>query len=179
MDKKEFAMFASALRTYYPKENLLPNNQAIELWYQELCDIPYDVAQASLRKWVVNNKWSPSIFEIREMSITVSMGDIPAWDEGWEQVMKAIRTYGLYNADKAMQELDPISRQCVERLGFRNICMSENIAADRANFRIIFESLIERKKKDSLLPQPLKEAILAIQQQNGTTAEGFKLLSEN
>lgn len=179
MDKKEFAMFASALRTYYPKENLLPNNQAIELWYQELCDIPYDVAQASLRKWVVNNKWSPSIFEIREMSITVSMGDIPAWDEGWEQVMKAIRTYGLYNADKAMQALDPISRQCVERLGFRNICMSENIAADRANFRIIFESLIERKKKDSLLPQPLKEAILAIQQQNGTTAEGFKLLSEN
>ena len=56
MDKKEFALFASALRTYYSKENLLPNSQAMELWFRQLMDIPYPVAEATLNKWVATNK---------------------------------------------------------------------------------------------------------------------------
>ena len=31
MDKREFATFAAASKTYYPRENLLPNPQAMEL----------------------------------------------------------------------------------------------------------------------------------------------------
>jgi hypothetical protein len=48
MNKKEFAIFASALRTYYPKENLLPNEQAMQLWFNQLSDIPYKVAEVTL-----------------------------------------------------------------------------------------------------------------------------------
>ena len=57
MNKKEFGIFAAALKTYYPKEQILPNQQAMELWYRELCDIPYITAEAALRKWVVISKW--------------------------------------------------------------------------------------------------------------------------
>lgn len=66
MTKKEFAIFASALRTYYTKEQILPNDQAMELWFMQLKDIPYDAAQEMLNKWVANNKWSPTIAEIRQ-----------------------------------------------------------------------------------------------------------------
>ena len=89
-------MFAMALRTYYPKEQLLPNQQAMELWYRELCDIPYNVAEAALRKWVATNKWSPTIADLREMAATVTEGEMPDWGEGWEQVLKAIKKYGSY-----------------------------------------------------------------------------------
>ena len=65
MDKKQFATFAMALKTYYPKENLLPNDKAMELWFKQLQDIPYEVAEIGLNKWVSLNKWSPSISEIR------------------------------------------------------------------------------------------------------------------
>ena len=164
MDKKEFSTFAMALRTYYPKEQLLPNQQAMELWYQELHDISFDVAQAGLRQWVATNKWSPSIAEIREMASTVQNGAIPDWGEGWEQVLLAIRKYGMYQIPEAMESFDPITRRCVERLGFRNICMSENIATDRANFRMIYEQLQEREKKDSQLSLPLKNLIQGIQE---------------
>ena len=34
MNKQEFSLFTMALKTYYPRENLLPNTQAMELWYQ-------------------------------------------------------------------------------------------------------------------------------------------------
>lgn len=156
-------MFAMALRTYYPKEQILPNQQAMELWYRELQDIPYTVAEAGLRKWVSTNKWSPSIAEIREMTSTVQHGEIADWGEGWEQVIMAIRRYGSYRIPEAMESFDPITRQCVERLGFRNICMSENIAADRANFRMMYEQIANRQKADNQMSVPLRQLISQIQ----------------
>jgi hypothetical protein len=174
MDKKEFGTFAMALRTYYPKENILPNQQAMELWFRELQDIPYQVAEAGLRQWVSTNKWSPSISEIREMASEVQNGSIPDWGDGWEQVLVAIRKYGSYRIPEAMESFDPITRQCVERLGFRNICMSENIAADRANFRMIFEQLATRKQKEQQMALPLKQLIQGIQDRGMLAIEGRK-----
>ena len=175
MDKKEFAQFAMALKTYYPKEQLLPNNQAMELWFRQLHDIPYKVAELSLNKWVSTNKWSPSISEIREMAATVQNGEIPEWGEGWEQVIKAIRKYGSYRIPEAMESFDPITRRCVERLGFRNLCISENQAADRANFRVIYEQLAKRESHDNQIPLALKQAIIMIQQKEEQN-ESNKLL---
>ena len=48
VDKKEFGMFTAALKTYYPREDkLLPNQEAMELWYRQLQDIPYIVAETA------------------------------------------------------------------------------------------------------------------------------------
>ena len=44
--------------------------------------------------------------------------------------------------------------------------MSENLANDRANFRMIYEQLAERKKKDAQLPEALTEKINAILVEN-------------
>ena len=162
MDKKEFSMLVMALRTYYPKEQILPNQQAMELWYRELQDIPYAVAEAGLRQWVSTNKWSPSIAEIREITTHIQQGSVADWGEGWEQVLTAIRKYGTYRIPEAMESFDPITKKCVERLGFRNICLSENINQDRANFRMIYEQLAEREKKEMQLSAPLQQLIQGI-----------------
>jgi len=153
MDKKEFSLLAMALRTYYPKENLLPNNEAMELWYRQLQDIPYKVAEIALNKWVATNKWSPTIADIRECSSEITQGALPDWGQGWEQVLRAIRQFGMYRAGEAMASFDELTRATVERLGFRDICLSENIGQDRANFRMIYEQLAERRKKEAQIPQ--------------------------
>lgn len=159
MNKKEFSIFASALRTYYPKEKLLPNEQAIELWYNQLKDIPYNVASATLEKWVAIEKWSPSIADLRKTAVEIVNGTTYDWGEGWGQVEKAIRKYGMYNEAEAMESMDDITRQTVKRLGFINICTSDNYQADRANFRMIYEQLAEKKEKDSQVPTRLKALI--------------------
>lgn len=159
MDKKEFSTFAMALKTYYPRENLLPNQYAMELWFRELCDIHYEVAEMALRKWVSTSKWSPSIADIREVAATISNGNIPDWGHGWEQVIKAIGRYGYYNADEAMNSFDEITRECVKRLGFKNLCMSENQTADRASFRMIYEQVAERKRMNVQLPGNLRKLL--------------------
>ena len=159
MDKKEFSLFAMALKTYYPREQLLPNQQAMELWYRELCDIPYNVAEMALRKWVSTNKWSPSIADIREMTSGIVNGDPLTWGESWERAMTAVRRFGSYNQAAAMDSLDPLTRKCVESIGFITLCMSENIMVERAHYQKIFEIYSKREQTEKRLAGPLLEAI--------------------
>lgn len=172
MDKQEFATLAMAIRTYYPKENILPNKESMQLWFRELQDIPFKVAEAALRKWVSTNKWSPSIAEIREMSATIKNGDIPDWVEGWEEVQKAIRKHGMYDIKGAMDSFSPLTRQTVERLGFRNICVSENPMSERANFRQCYEILANRERTRQQVALPLQDVIKQIQ------TSGFMMLED-
>lgn len=159
INKKEFAIFASALRTYYPKENLLPNEQAMQLWFNQLNDIPYNVAEVTLNKWVATNKWSPSIADIREQATGLTQGEAKEWGDAWQDVLRAIRLYGSYEEQKALDSLDETTRKVVRRLGFRNLCFSEEIQVDRANFRMIYEREQERAKQSAQLPPRLKAII--------------------
>lgn len=163
MDKKQFALLADAIRTFYPKENILPNKEAMKLWYQELQDIPYEVAVTALRKWVSTNKWSPSIADIREVAAVVTNGVLPDWGEGWEQVVKAIRRFGRDRKSEALASFDPITRKTVEYLGWVELCNSENAMADRANFRQCFEVVAKREQQNQQLALPLQESIQMIQ----------------
>lgn len=163
MDKKEFSMFAMALKTYYPREQLLPNQQAMELWYRELCDIPYPVAEMALRKWVATNKWSPSIADIREMTSGIVNGDPLTWGESWEKALNAVKRYGSYNKGAALESLDPLTRKCVESIGYMELCMSENIMVERAHFQKVFEVFAKREQTNRQIAAPLLEAISQVQ----------------
>lgn len=163
MDKQEFGQFVAALRTYYSKENILPNQAAVALWYRQLQDISYPVACAVLDKWVATNKWSPSIADIREaVSEIQSGGSAPDWGEGWEETIRAIRRFGYYNEQEAMESLTPLTRETVRRLGFKTLCMSENDVADRANFRQIYEIVSKRQTEARKIPLPVREKIASL-----------------
>jgi hypothetical protein len=164
MNKQEFATFSMALKTYYPREQLLPNQQAMELWFNQLKDIDYNVAKIVLNKWVANNKWSPSIAEIREQAVELLNGKEKDWGEAWEDVIRNIRYFGYYRASEGMAAItDDLTRETVKRLGYTNLCLSDNSTVDRANFRMIYESLAQRKKMDKQLPKDLLKLIGEIQ----------------
>ena len=164
MTKKEFALLGMALKTYYPKESILPNEQALELWFKQLADIPYNVAEAALNKWVALNKWSPTIADLREIASELITEESPEWGDAWETVLRAVRKYGTWNERGALESLDEITRQCVERMGFKNICNAENISIERANFRMIYEQKLERKKRREQIPRGVAEQIATIKQ---------------
>lgn len=165
MTKKEFSLIALALRAYFPKENnFIPNEQAMKLWYFQLKDLDYKVAEAAVNKWAATNKWSPTIADLRETALTITLGELPEWGEAWQEVTLAIRRYGSYRAGDALKSLSPLTKKVVERLGYLQLCASENIAADRANFRMIFEQLAAREKKQAQLPEGLKVLIAQMQQ---------------
>ena len=172
MDKKEFSQWAMALKTYYPREQLLPNEQAMTLWYQALKDIPMEVAEAALRAWVSTNKWSPTIAEIREMAVDVKRGDAPEWSEGWMMTQQAIRRFGRYRPGEAMASLDPITRETVKRLGFNNLCDTEDIGYYAKRFQQTFEVMAKREQMKLQLPFELQDTIRSIQGEFRLRIEG-------
>lgn len=163
MTNEEFATFSMALKTYFPRETLLPNKQAMELWYRELQDIPYDVAVLALRKWVATQKWSPSIADIREQAASIVGGEAMTWGESWHNLQEAIRRFGSWNEREALESLDPLTRKCAEYIGFRELCISENVMADRAHYQKIFGTVLRREQMDRQLAAPLRESIGLLQ----------------
>ena len=149
MDKKEFAVIMAALKTYYPKDNLLPNMQAMELWYDMLGDLTPDQLTYSLKKWVAFNKWPPTIADLRA-GLVAEQAD---WSEAWSKVLDAIRYHGYTDEQGAFETFDEVTKMTVKRLGYRNLCMSENIMVDRANFRMIYEQEQKRAKERLIYPQ--------------------------
>lgn len=177
MTKAEFVNFTAAMRTYYPRENIFPNQQAVELWFLQLQDIPKDVLTLALNAWVATNKWSPSIADLREKAAEITTKQIDDWGDGWEQLQKAIRYYGRYREAEALATMDEVTRQTVQRMGFVELCNSENVTADRANFRQIYQAITERRKKESQIP--VNVLALIEQARNGGLTDGRKQIAEN
>lgn len=155
----EFKILVKGMKAVYTSPNFLPDADSIKIWYQMLRDLEYRTANVAIQKYMMTNKFPPTIADIRELSTTVQHGELPDWGEGWEQVLQAIRKYGSYRPQEAMDSMDELTRQCVERLGFKNICMSENINTDRANFRMIYEQLASRKQKEAVMPVGLLQEV--------------------
>ena len=174
MDRKEFSAFAMALKTFYPRDQLLPNEQAMQLWYAQLRDIPDDVAQLALHKWVATNKWPPTIAEIRETAANITHGDSLTWGEAWERALTAVRRFGSYNKAAALDSLDPLTRRCVENIGYMELCLSENIMVERAHFQRIFDVYSKRENTRQQIPVALQSAISALQIK-GVDGEPLKL----
>ena len=174
MNKKEFAAWVSALQTYFPRYNLLPNAEAISLWFAELGDIPYVLLNAALRKWVNTEKWPPSIAELRALCMEIAQGKPMDWGEAWREVEKAISRYGYMNEEKALDSMSPVTQQAVSKIGWRGICMSENPDTIRAQFRQVFEICVQREIEDRQLPPALKETIAMIGGKSVPQLEGRK-----
>lgn len=159
MTREEFGRLAAAIKTYYSKEDVLVNDHAMELWYQQLKDLDYKISSIALSKWVATNKWSPTIADLRETYAGIRYGEPMSWSEGWDRTVKAIKKYGYMRETEALESLDETTREVVKRLGYFSLCASENLSADRANFRMVFEQIAQKRKTDELIPSGIKKLV--------------------
>lgn len=169
MNKKEFSIIIMEMQTAYPKEKLFENSAAIDFWYKMLGDISYESMSMALTRWVATNMWPPTIANLREYAAKADGFHVKDYGEAWQDVLRAISNYGFYREEQALDSLDEITRAAVQRLGFKNICMTENIVSDRAQFKSIYETLALRQKEDAQVPEIVRDAI---QQMRANALEG-------
>lgn len=161
-DFEDFKVLVKGLKSAYTSPNFLPDGEAVKVWYMMLRDIEHETLKLAVYKYIMSNKFPPTVSDLRELAATITAGETPDWGTAWESVLRAIRNYGTYNETGALNSLDEITQQCVRRLGWREICMSEKIAVERANFRQIYESLVERKKDTLRIAPGLQQKIAMI-----------------
>lgn len=145
VSKQEFATLVLAMQAMYGDE-FIGTEEAMDVWFALLHDLDYQILSKALQKHMLTNKFKPTVAELREIYADLICPVISDWSEGWEKVSKAIGHYGMYRTEEAMESFDEVTREAVKRLGFQNICLSENIVADRARFAEIFQAIQQRKR---------------------------------
>lgn len=155
MTREEFAIIASGMKTMYKREGFLDSAESMSVWYELLKDLTYKQVSVAVQKYMLTKKFAPTVAEIRELCVP-KKGD---WSDGWEQVVRAIKKFGVYDPEGAYAFMDDTTRKAVKRLGWQEICLSENLTADRANFRIVYEQIESRHHEEAVLPESIKERI--------------------
>lgn len=163
MTRDEFKILCKGLKAVYAQPTFIPDQDAFNMWYALMGDLPYDVCAVAIKKYMLTNKFPPTVAEIRELATNVVNGDPLTWGESWERALTAVRKYGSYNKMEALDSLDPLTRKCVESIGYMELCMSENIMVERAHFQKVFEVFVKREQTDKQIPLALQQTISRMQ----------------
>lgn len=163
MTRDEFKILVKGMKAIYSQPTFIPDQDAFNMWYALMGDLPYEVCNVAIQKYMLTNKFPPTVAEIRELASGVVNGDPLTWGESWERALNAVRRYGSYNQLEALNSLDPLTRKCVDSIGYMTLCMSENIMVERAHFQKIFEVMSKREQQQKQMPLQLQQAITKLQ----------------
>lgn len=153
MTDKEFETVSVAIKAAYPRFNALPDKYAMKVWYQMLADMDFEVVENAVLEHISTSAFPPSIAEIRRLCVERYKKAPLGFDGAWNVVFAAIAKHGLNGSQEAFEMMDPITLDVVKNLGWRNLCLSENQAADRANFREAYEAKVNALQISRQLPE--------------------------
>lgn len=148
--ERDIAQIVSVIATAYPNWQPAPNTP--ELYYQLLGDIQTEELKAAVLHCVAEagRKFAPSIGEIRGAvgNIRSMSANLPSSYEAWQEVLRQFADTGSYGTP---QFTSPLISKAVERLGWRQLCMSEDQTADRARFIQCYEQLAARVAEENIM----------------------------
>lgn len=145
----------SMLFSCYP--NTAITEATVAMYVRLLADIPPSELQTVVDQCIASGKFLPTIAELRDKwhSLTRTLCQ-PSATEGWDEVQRQIRAVGYIGTPTFA---NPITARLVKTMGWRELCASENVIADRAHFLRMYEQLAERGEQvQKLLPQALAMA---------------------
>lgn len=136
----------------------------IKLWVALLRDLDYPTAMASVVSWVATEKWPPAPAEIRERCLEVTGQGLPDGDEAWEEVRAQITKVGSKRGMldyRTGEQIFPawsnvLVGQVADRMGWDELCGSDNDVADRAHFLRMYASARERARRDAVTPDAVR-----------------------
>lgn len=171
MTDVEFEKIALAIKAAYPRSNVMPDKYALKVWYRALEDLNYAVAENAVWEHIGTSDFPPSIAEIRQKCAERITPMITDWGEAWEEVQTAIRRYGSYREIDAVASMSKLTAVAVHRMGFQNLCKSENTVADRAHFQRIYEGMVKEERRQTQLPDFVRASKEQLIEQNSSKVQ--------
>ena len=160
MTVDEFAKLADAIKTYFPRDNMLPTDTAMELWYDMLKDMDYQSAYIGLRNHVATSKFAPTIADIRNGTVISQPQELNEM-EAWSLVSKAIRNSG-YNSTEEFAKLPLLVQKAVGLPSqLRTWALDENYNEEvvSSNFIKCYRNELARQKELQKIPQNVRNFI--------------------
>lgn len=191
MTKTETAALFALISTLFPREDAFRNarKETVTAWAEMLQDIPFDHAKAAVKAAVATSPFPPSIAEIRDYATRLNGPRRMTAEEAWGIASECIRTYGTKTVPKAgfadqkyefVRFGEPVrvrpsgleyeaKRHCPEdvwallqRMGWKDICESENPDVVRGQFMRAWSSHDAEAKEVRVLGSIVPELVKAI-----------------
>ena len=166
MTREEFLKAMTFMGAAYGKR--IPQEQ-VEVWYTFFHDDDAALFRQAVSRAISKSRFMPSVAELKSelalIKYPVLQLDV---NTEWETVQNAVRHYGYYNADKAIESLNPFTQRIVRLLGgISAICMSDGNDWTRKEFVRLFGDLYDAQS-----------TALSLSESQLTAAEIHKLSGE-
>lgn len=148
MSKQEiielFNLIKSEYRNFMDEET--DTEVKLNLWHLSLKNIQKELAVTAFHQHCISNEgqFAPSLHHITKQInkfVCVNKNILTA-DKSWEIILDAVRDYGYYNAESAIESFEPEIRKALKPIGFRNICH-----CDISKLNFLKKSFIENFEK--------------------------------
>ena len=169
MTKEEFMYLIAAMKSNY-KNFGVDSKEQLKFWYEMLSDLDYNLAEIAVKTLISESPHAPTISDIRKAAAQTKE-ELPVSATAWGEVTKAIKSYGYYQQEKALESMSPLTREVVKYIGFRELCLSESQMADRAHFQKMFDSMIKREQHERVIPIDVKEKTLLLRENQAKLKE--------
>lgn len=162
MGKEEFAILVKAMKAVYSDVKFIADSDAFNVWYELLKDIPYEVCQAAVHKYMSTNTFPPTIADIRKIAFEVSQPEMMNEAEAWALVLRAIGN-GLYNAQNEFNKLPAACQRAVGRpevlKEWANMEIDTVNSVIQSNFMRVYKAQCQKEQEYGQLPASTKAMI--------------------
>ena len=159
----------------YPRDksfqNLEDMNDMARAWAELLEDVPFELGKAALKAHGMKCPFAPAISDIRDYARRLTEPERLTPEEAWHIAHEAIRKIGwspyphypsmATSEDRARANTPPEVWHVMELLGYRDMCLSENTTALRAQFMKAWERQGEKQQRQKELQRVVLPAAAA------------------
>lgn len=149
MDFNSFGVIMGKLRVNYDFFSGTKTKEALNVWYSMLENIDAELLDKAVQHWIMTEPKAPNIADLR--NAVYDLGNSYSWESGWATLQRAINKWG--NTVEAMDYVkskDIIAHKTVKTMSLWSICNSENEMVTRSQFRDIYKSIQEQKRKEDI-----------------------------
>lgn len=147
MTRDEVAKLLAILHVAWPQATVGDAGGQVTAYHLALADVPYPAGEAAVAGWLKTGRFFPAPSELRELAAE-ALGVAPGIDQAWSEVVGAIRSVGVYGQPRFSH---PLIAETVRRIGWRTLCGSENLAADREWFARLYQAQRTRLLREANL----------------------------
>ena len=150
MKREEFVKCMGFLSSAYKQDF---NTDELNVWYEFFKDDNLENLKQVIKNIILKNKYLPSIAELKEELNYINNPQLKiSADDEWLKIEDAIREYGIYNSEDALNSMSTLTKKAIRMLGgWSTICMSQEGDWLRKNFISIYNSLNNDIKEQCLL----------------------------
>lgn len=171
MERDEFKVLVKGMKAVYAQPTFIPDQDAFNVWFGLLGDLPYDVANVAIQKYMISERFPPTIADIRTKATEIlSQSDDFIGDmEAWSMVYRAICNSG-YHAVEEFEKLPlPVQRAVGSPDNLREWSMADTKIVDstvQARFLDSYKVIQKRMKEEAQIPEKIRLMIENIREQN-------------